>query len=149
MESRTADEHDRADRLAAAVAELQTVLNRSDRSTAAELEIGSAEDLQVLRLLLTGPLRVGELARLRGASVTTASGRLDRLEKRGYVRKERIPGDRRAMVVTLTDDGRGIAEASTESRRAALRPIAERFPVDALDELIVAVGGVPNEPATS
>lgn len=149
MEPHPAETDDRADRLSAAVAELQTVLNRSDRSTAAELDIGSAEDLQVLRLLLRGPLRVGELAQLRAASVTTASGRLDRLEKRGYVKKERIPGDRRAMVATLTVDGRAIGEASTESRRVALRPIAERFPVDALDELIAAIGAVQKEPATS
>jgi hypothetical protein len=43
---------DRIELLAVVVAQLQTTLNRADRAMADVLAVGSAEDLQVLRLLL-------------------------------------------------------------------------------------------------
>lgn len=128
------------DRLATAVATLQTKLNKADRATAAALNVGSAEDIQVLRLLLSeGPLRVGELAHERASSMTTASGRISRLEKKGLVQRDRIPGDLRAMVVTLTKKGTKVAAQSREDRLRSLEPIAGGFPYRALDDLITAM----------
>ena len=126
--------------LSAVVAELQTTLNRADRVMAEALGVGAAEDLQVLRLLLAeGPLRVGELARQRSTSVATTSARLDRLEKRELVVRERATGDRRAVVVRLASRGQQLAAQSRESRLAALAPLAERYPVAELQRLIEAL----------
>ena len=126
--------------LATAVADLQTELNRADRAVAEELGVGAAEDLQVLRLLLAeGPLRVGDLARRRLASLSTASARLDRLEKRGLVVRERVPGDRRAVVARLTAGGEDAATRSRSVRLAALGSIADGFPIDELRRLTQAL----------
>src|SRR5262245_62827356 len=38
------------------------------------------------------------------------TGRIDRLERRGLVRRSQHPSDRRALVVTLTAEGKAIAE---------------------------------------
>jgi len=131
---------DQLDAFAAAVAELQTALNRSDRAMAATLGVGAAEDLQVLRLLLAdGPLRVGDLARRRWSSIATASARLDRLEKRGLVVRERTPDDRRAVVARMTPTGKRVAEKSRKQRLAALSPVAATFPIQDLRRLIDAV----------
>jgi DNA-binding MarR family transcriptional regulator len=128
------------DELADAVAALQTELNRADQAAATENDVGSAEDLQVLRLLLgTGPLRVGELARRRHVSVATASARLDRLEKRGLVVRERVPDDRRAVWARLTDTGRAVAAGSRDARYRALAPLASGFPIDRLRALTTAL----------
>ena len=135
-------EHDKAEveGLAEAVARLQTELNRADRAMAAELGVGAAEDLQVLRLLLTaGPLRIGDLAKRRWASVATASARLDRLERRGLVVRERTPSDRRAVVARLSDEGARAAEASRHARLAALEPVADAIPLDSLERLVDAL----------
>lgn len=136
------------DELTDAVAALQTELNRSDRAAATENDVGSAEDLQVLRLLLgTGPLRVGDLARRRHASVATASARLDRLEKRGFVVRERVPDDRRAVWARLTDAGREVAAGSRETRYRALAPLASGFPIDDLRALTAALSSTGTSPA--
>ena len=133
--------------LAMLVAELQTELNRADRATAAELDVGGSEDLQILRLLLfAGPLRVTDLARRRLSSLATASARMDRLEKRGLVVRERIPDDRRAVVVRLTSQGEQSAVASRSARLAALTPIAGGFPTDDLRQLINALSPTEQPP---
>ena len=107
--------------LEAELAQLQTELNVADRAAAAALGVGTAEDLQVLRhLLREDPVRVGDLARIRGASVATVSARLDRLEKRGFLTRDRLPGDRRSVAAILTAAGRPAATASRDRRLDAL-----------------------------
>ena len=109
------------ERLDTAIADLQTELNRIDRLEAEHHGVGSMEDLQVLRLLLAlGPQRVGGLAAMRAASKATVSARVDRLERRGLVERERIPGDRRGVVCVLTADGRAAAVRSRRRRRRLL-----------------------------
>ena len=83
-----------------------------------------AIDLQSRRMMdacgLTGPQLVvlREVGRLSGASISalarsvslsqpTVSGILERLEKRGLVRRERSEQDRRSVFVTLTPQGGG------------------------------------------
>lgn len=133
--------------LADRVARLQTELNRADRLQAGTLGVGGAEDLQILRLLLTsGQQRVGVIARARGTSMTTASGRIDRLERRGLVRRERVDDDRRATVVNLTPAGTEAATASFTDRLAALAPFAEHGAIDILDQLIGALRELSESP---
>lgn len=128
------------ERVGELVAELQTELNRADRAQAESLGVGGAEDLQVLRLLLRdGPQRVGRIAKRRATSMTTASGRLDRLERKGLVSKDRVPDDRRAMVVALTRSGAKAAKTSNTRRLAALEPIVDAVRVDTLESLVDAV----------
>lgn len=93
-----------------------------DRIVAALRRIVRAIDLQSRRIVdqcgLTGPQLVvlREAARLSGASVSalargvnlsqpTVSGILDRLEKRGLVRRERSDRDRRSLFVVVTNEG--------------------------------------------
>ncbi len=129
-----------AKKLNAMLAGLQRELNRHDRLSAAALGVGSAEDLQVLRMLLSeGPLRVGQLAAQRSSSVATASARLDRLERRGYVVRERRPNDRRAVVAVLTDTGEKIAKLSRAQRTSSLRSLHDDVPVDQLEAIIDAL----------
>ena len=137
------------DELATLVAELQTELNRADRATAAELDVGGSEDLQMLRLLLSdGPLRVTDLARRQLSSLATASARLDRLEKRGLVGRERTPDDRRAVWASLTARGRRAAVESRSARLAALSPVAAGFPTQDLRRLIDALNPTEQPPTT-
>jgi DNA-binding MarR family transcriptional regulator len=48
----------------------------------------------------------GEVARLADLSSAAMTNRLDQLEGRGLVRRLRDPGDRRGVLVELTDEGR-------------------------------------------
>lgn len=126
-----------AKQLNSILAQVQRELNRHDRLSAAALGIGSAEDLQMLRLLLSdGPMRVGELAARRSSSVATASARLDRLERRGLIIRERRPNDRRVVVATLTAEGEKTARLNQSQRTAALQPLDQNFPVGELAVVI-------------
>ena len=52
------------------------------------------------------PAPVGELVRVFGIKQSTLTSLLDRLEKRGLVRRELNPDDRRSFLIHLTDEGR-------------------------------------------
>src|SRR3954447_14915485 len=69
----------------------------------------------VLTALLAAPEhRLGQRDLLASVRRTSGalSGRLARLERAGYVARERDPDDRRGAIVTLTDRGRERAEAA-------------------------------------
>jgi len=55
--------------------------------------------IDVLRRL--GPVTAGTIGEHTGLTTGAVTGLMDRLEKAGYVRRERDPGDRRKVVVHL------------------------------------------------
>jgi DNA-binding transcriptional ArsR family regulator len=62
----------------------------------------NATDLNCLNIVaLSGPLTAGDLARSTGLTTASITGVIDRLEEGGFVRRERDPGDRRRVIVTL------------------------------------------------
>jgi DNA-binding MarR family transcriptional regulator len=64
-----------------------------------------ASDSQLLSLLnLHGPLTPGRLAEMTGLTSGTITGVIDRLEKGGFVRRERDASDRRKVVVTTVPE---------------------------------------------
>jgi DNA-binding MarR family transcriptional regulator len=50
-------------------------------------------------LLGTGPITAGELAQRTGLTTGAITGVIDRLEKAGFVRRVRDPGDRRRVII--------------------------------------------------
>lgn len=50
-----------------------------------------------------GPLTAGQIARLSGLSTGAVTGVIDRLERRGFVRRVRDPHDRRKVLVELSE----------------------------------------------
>lgn len=64
----------------------------------------SASESQSMHLLqLYGPMTPGRLAEVTGLSTGTITGVLDRLERLGFVRRERSTEDRRKVLVTLDE----------------------------------------------
>jgi DNA-binding MarR family transcriptional regulator len=66
---------------------------------------------RLLCRLLDGPRGMAELARCFGVEKAALTGLVDRAERRGLARRSSVPGDRRALQVTLTDAGRQAAAA--------------------------------------
>jgi DNA-binding MarR family transcriptional regulator len=57
-------------------------------------------DLEAMDLLRqSGPIPAGRLAELTGLTTAAVTGLLDRLERRGWARRDPDPGDRRRVIV--------------------------------------------------
>ena len=71
-----------------------------------------ASDSQLISLLnLHGPLTPGRLAEYTGLTTGTVTGVIDRLERAGFVRRERDAADRRKVLVTPVPEAMaGLAE---------------------------------------
>lgn len=66
---------------------------------------------KLLCVLLDGPRGMAELARCFGVEKAALTGLMNRAERRGLAQRSSVPGDRRAVQVTLTDAGRQAAIA--------------------------------------
>lgn len=108
-----------------------------------------ASDSQFLSLLnLHGPLTPGRLAELSGLTTGTVTGVLDRLERAGYVRRQRDATDRRKVLVApvseaMAELGRHYAEHGRHADTVLSRRDPEQLQViaDFLAELNGPHGG--------
>ena len=93
---------DRAARLAAVLREVRRMTAQSVLiSQAVSERFGlTSSDLECLDLaLLSGGATAGEFAKATGLTTGAITGVIDRLERAGYVRREKDPADRRKVVV--------------------------------------------------
>jgi len=61
---------------------------------------------------------------LSSAGVTS---RIDRLERRGFVRRLADPNDRRGVMIELTDEGLAVVDAAVAANSASDRQLLERL----------------------
>ena len=81
--------------------ELAIQLSLLNHQIGAKLELRDV-DLDCLDLIdRQGPVSPGALARLAGLHPATITGILDRLERGGWIARERDPSDRRAVLVRV------------------------------------------------
>lgn len=73
------------------------------------------------------PTRLFKGLMLSSAGITN---RLDRLEKRGLVRRERDPDDRRGVLVMLTPEGQAVLDQAVQANTAAERELVAQLEPD-------------------
>ncbi len=94
------------------------------------LNRGEVGVLSALRV--SGPDRLSPTQLFRGLMLSSAgmTSRLDRLERRGYVRRSPDPDDRRGVLIELTDEGKAVLDeavaANTRLEREMLAGLDER-----------------------
>jgi DNA-binding MarR family transcriptional regulator len=93
-----------------------------------ELSRSEAGVLNTLRLR-GGPRRITELAEIEGLAQPTMTLLVQRLEQRGFVARERLAGDGRVVLVSLTDAGHAaighVVERATDALSASLAEMAD------------------------
>lgn len=72
------------------------------------------------RLDELGPTRLSELAHLVGLDLSTASRQVQHLQGAALVERVAVQQDRRASLLSLTDEGRGVLARSRVARRAVI-----------------------------
>lgn len=95
----------------------------------ADLEIPPAQGRLLAQIDELGSARIGDLARADHCSQPTMTTQVQRLEERGWVLRDPDPADRRAVLISLTDEGRALLSAVRRERAAVLAPY-----IDGLDE---------------
>ncbi len=126
-------------------------------AVAARSLAGVADDVTVpqYRALVViasrGPQRVADLAHHLGVAGPTATRMSDRLVRKGLVTRRTAEKDRRAVELSLSQEGRALVEEVTRRRRHEIATLLEAVPpqrhaamVAALDDLIAAAGEVPD-----
>jgi DNA-binding MarR family transcriptional regulator len=63
------------------------------------------------------------------------TGRLDRLQRAGLVSRTPDPEDRRALVITLTDQGRAVVDEAVGAGLQVQRDVLERLPARSRQQL--------------
>lgn len=86
-----------------------------------------------------GPRRAVDLAAELGVNPSTATRLIDRLVKGDLVSREPVPGDRRAMLVTLRPAGRRLVSTVGRRRRRDVRRIVAAMPAGRRAEAIAAL----------
>ncbi len=77
-----------------------------------------------LRMLGSGPKKMGELARALFCDNSNVTGIVDRLEERGLVHRTAAEGDRRVKLLVLTDEGERMRIEITKRMAEPPPPIA-------------------------
>ncbi|MGW7685165.1 MarR family winged helix-turn-helix transcriptional regulator [Kribbella sp. NPDC054772] len=104
---------------------------------------------RLLCVLIGGPRGMAELAQMFGVEKAALTGLMDRIEKRGLAARSAVPGDRRAVQVTLTDDGRQAATAFHTDMGAALGQLTDAIPAADREMFRSTVAGMLSRCRTS
>jgi DNA-binding MarR family transcriptional regulator len=104
------------------------------------LSRGEVGALSALRIA-GPPYRLSPTRLSRGLMLSSAgiTSRIDRLERRGFVRRLPDPDDRRGVIVELTDDGREVVDAAVAAIAISDRQLLERLDpreVEQLEDLL-------------
>ncbi len=94
------------------------------------LHRGSLSIVQLIVLTVLeadGPRSMGDLADNLDVSVASATGIVDRMERRGLVERGRGAGDRRVIMVSLTPTGSVVFGDMRAQRRERLAGLIERL----------------------
>ncbi len=92
------------------------------------LNRGEVGALSALRIA-GPPHRLSPTRLARGLMMSSAgvTSRIDRLERRGFVRRLPDPNDRRGVIIELTDEGLEVVDAAVAAISASDRQLLERF----------------------
>jgi DNA-binding MarR family transcriptional regulator len=92
------------------------------------LNRGEVGALSALRIA-GPPHRLSPTRLARGLMMSSAgvTSRIDRLERRGFVRRLADPNDRRGVIIELTDEGLEVVDAAVAAISASDRQLLERF----------------------
>jgi DNA-binding MarR family transcriptional regulator len=124
-------------------------------SNALMLEVTTSQLKAMFVIYLRGPLRIGLLARALGVSLPTMTVTVDRLVKRGILRRENDPDDRRAVYCHLSDYGQEILNQMWESARARTRQMLTVLTVPELEivgkalEILLKAGQITRSSETA
>jgi MarR family transcriptional regulator, transcriptional regulator for hemolysin len=105
------------------------------RTSAAGLGLTPGEARILVHAARAGSVRQATLAERVGVEAMTLSSYLDRLEGRGLICRTPDPGDRRAKLVSVTDEAEPVLEAIVQVSAALRADFSGSFSPEKIEEL--------------
>jgi DNA-binding MarR family transcriptional regulator len=105
----------------------------------------ATQRLALFELVDQGPLRLNDLAVRMGTSAPTASRAVDALDELGLVDRRSDPGDRRALQLDLTPEGRRSVEERKARVLQAFAPAAAELPPAEREQLAQLLARLADE----
>ena len=96
----------------------------------------------LITLEADGPLSMSRLAEAMDVSDASATGIVDRLEKRGLVERRHGTGDRRQVLVHSTEAGGRVFADINAHRRAALSSVLAELTEDEMAALLIGMRAI-------
>ena len=82
---------------------------------------------------------MGRVAEVLDASMSSATGIIDRMEERGLVERVRVPGDRRVVLVRSTRAGLDLVDEAELVKNEVMAAALARLSTEQLDRMAAAV----------
>ena len=123
------------------------------RATLSQLKCASSERLLKLGVSMaqlhimytlqrTGEMTMSQLADVLNVSLSNATGLIDRLEERGYIARDRVPSDRRVVVVRVTVEGQQMLGEADALSDELFRSVLDRLPASQLRGVAKAIAAL-------
>ncbi|WP_409177979.1 MarR family winged helix-turn-helix transcriptional regulator [Brevibacillus fortis] len=80
---------------------------------------------------------VGELAESMGVKPSAITAMVDRLDKHGFVARDRDEEDRRVVYISLRDSGKDILQVAKQNRREKLNKMFSHLTEDELQQFVL------------
>ncbi|MEO1619740.1 MAG: MarR family transcriptional regulator, partial [Cyanobacteria bacterium J06632_3] len=101
--------------------------------------VSVAEAHALIELTKVVLLSQGELSQRLDLEKSTVSRLVSSLDRRGWIRRDRNPADRRIVEIQLTDAGKQTAAALSAARQAKFNKVLSAIPTDRQDDVIDAL----------
>ncbi|TCP47368.1 DNA-binding MarR family transcriptional regulator [Tamaricihabitans halophyticus] len=99
----------------------------------------TSQQTQLLCMLVNGPVPMATLSRLLHLEKSSLTGLVDRVERRGLVRRQRCAQDRRVWRVSLTDEGERLGNDTHRDTIDRLEKLAGDIPANDRDQLTALI----------
>lgn len=97
----------------------QALFRASDKMLTANAGISTTQSAVLLYLNGNAPVSIGDVAETIGIKITSMSGLIDRMQKKGLINRRRDPADARTVLLSLTELGCTVAEETGPKIRLA------------------------------
>jgi DNA-binding MarR family transcriptional regulator len=95
----------------------------------------SLRQLSALTMIESEQTTLGDVAKRLMVTPAVVTGLIDRLERRGYVRRINSTDDRRRVLLALTDEGRAAADSVSSQLREEMAAALGSFSMSELEQL--------------
>lgn len=113
----------------------QALFRASDKMLGDQLGISTSQSAVLLYLKHADKATMGDVAQAVGLTIASASGLVDRMEKKQLVARQRSETDRRSIQLMLTDNGRHTLSKAEPLTKAANTALLDKIGGDAEAEI--------------